>query len=510
MTATGHNTVNANGISTGSTETTTNHLGAESPHTGFSCTPSETPDADGRVCSTEGVPASAEAAQTVRIESDTTGHITLVSSERATDLVQKPTLNEFLQEHAAAGRIRIPLLKALRVKSVEKQPVDPVNAQQGFPAFVEFLEQAKPSDFEPGQLRNKIARSMESPKIRRLTVEKLSKNEIKNGRAVQSLMHAIGRAGTQQVEAIDQLIELGGSASVNEDARLQAIVALLQAKCYNHDYAIRRLAMLAKPNPQTFTQIMSLHVQHGLIAHAEHCANNKYTEASANKYGDILSQSRKHLADAAANKDDGTTWILLDAIGNTNSQSPRETEAVASVANNDQLLAQTRLLAVRTLGRLYTKGALAVLRKLSSSSDSKMQKAAEEAIAGKHLHISDARKPPPGEVSTISLVEVAPRPSASHSSQNGVHASQNGYQASANSKDASRIDVKFQVEIPLPEDGDCRAEPKVGVALYEDSGSVCLKGYAGVDGKVWTWTVELIQGGGVQCSGNIHAWPLCS
>ena len=49
MTATGHNTVNANGISTGSTETTTNHLGAESPHTGFSCTPSETPDADGRV-----------------------------------------------------------------------------------------------------------------------------------------------------------------------------------------------------------------------------------------------------------------------------------------------------------------------------------------------------------------------------------------------------------------------------------------------------------------------------
>ena len=443
----------------------------------------------------------------------------MVSSERATDLVQKPTLNEFLQEHAAAGRIRIPLLKALRVKSVEKQPVDPVNAEQGFPAFVEFLEQAKPSDFEPGQLRNKIARSMESPKIRRLTVEKLSKNEIKNGRAVQSLMHAIGRAGTQQVEAIDQLIELGGSASVNEGARSQAIVALLQAKCYNHDYAIRRLAMHAKPNPQKFMQIMSLHVQHALIAHAEHCANNKYTVASADKYDDILSQSRKHLADAAANKDDSTTWILLDAIGNTNSQSPRETKAVASVANNDQLAAQTRLLAVRTLGRLYTKGALAALRKLSSSSDSDVQKAAEEAIAGKHLHVSDARKPPPGEVSTMSLAQSKDKASSRRLLYSRRRRSSRRRRRRAAAvptrhptkapTDAPKFELKSEKSWPLPEVGDLRAEPKVGVKLFRDSGTqgkpFCLEGYAGVDSKAWDYSVSLIQAGGVKCAGYIHA-----
>lgn len=486
MSSDGSNNFSANGTPTGSDETTTNKLGAASPKTGFSCTGSTTPDAEGKSCNAAGTPANVEEAQTVRIENDTNEGITLVSSEPVTDLVQKPTLNEFLQGHTAAGRIRIPLLKAIRAKPVEKQPEDPVNAEQGFAAFVELLEEANASDFEPGQIRNEITRLMESPKIRRLTVDKLSKNEIKNGRAVQSLMHAIGRAATQQVEAVDQLIELGGSASVNEDARSQAIVALLQAKCYNHDYAIRRLATLAKPNPQTFMQIMSLHVQHALMGHAEHCANSKYTDASANKYNDILSQSRKHLANAAANKDDGSTWILLDAIGNTNSQSPRETEAVASVANNDQLAAQTRLLAVRTLGRLYTDGALAALRKLSSSSDSEMQKAAEKAIAGEHLHLSDARKPPPSEVNTKMSMA----------------------QSTAQVEGLSEMRLTREKTFPTPERGDIRAEPKVGVELFRNTNKgdnpFCLHGYAGVDGKAWSFTVSLIQAGGLKCKGNVR------
>jgi hypothetical protein len=40
---------------------------------------------------------------------------------------------------------------------------------------------------------------------------------------------------------------------------------------------------------------------------------------------------------------------------------------------------------------------------------------------------------------------------------------------------------------PMPDGGDIRAEPKVGVEIYDDDG-YCLHGYAGVDGKVM-WCV---------------------
>ena len=47
MDAAGHNTVDANGVSVKSKETTKNQLGSKSAEAGFSCTASETPDADG-------------------------------------------------------------------------------------------------------------------------------------------------------------------------------------------------------------------------------------------------------------------------------------------------------------------------------------------------------------------------------------------------------------------------------------------------------------------------------
>ena len=125
---------------------------------------------------------------------------------------------------------------------------------------------------------------------------------------------------------------------------------------------------------------------------------------------------------------------------------------------------------------------MAALRKLSSSSDPEMQKAAEKAISGHHLHVSDPRKPPPSEVSTMALSQV------DVSSKSG--------------------NLKFEKAWPMPATGDPRAEPKVGVELFETDKRdepFCLHAYAGVDGKAWTYTVSLIQAGGVKCVGNVHA-----
>merc|ERR1712166_856445 len=459
MTATGSSTSNSNGVTTKSTDVADAKLGEDSKSTGFSCQGNGKQDGTGTSCNTNEVPGNNEG-EKIRLKS-----------------------------HEKAGRKPVPILQAITTSEVISDPSDE-EMNTGYIKFMQGLVEignSQPGSFEPGKLRDSVHAQMRSPKIRAQTVNDLSKNKIKSPRAVQTLMHAIGSAATYQKEAVDQLIELASTSDIDQTAASQALVALLQAKCYNHDHAIRGLAKLARPDAQTFTQIMAVHVQHGLMAHAEHCANNKYTEASSHKYDDILAGTHRHLEEAVANGDDGAALILLDAIGNTQSQRPKETAALVAVANNGHLHIQTQMLAVRNLGKLYTPQALVALKELAAdpiNKGSALQKACEQAISGEMLAKGDTRKPLQSEAAVLVQQQKEP-----------WH------------KGAS-IGMGYAKVWPLPADGDIRAEAKIGIELnrevdYADTTKdpFCLHGYAGVDGKAWTWTISLVQAGAKKCFG---------
>ena len=420
--------------------------------------------------------------------------ITLVSKTKINDeMLQTMTKDEFLEFHAKAGRKPVPILQAITSTEVISDPTDE-EMDTGYTKFMQGLVEignSNPDSFEPGKLRESVHEQMRSPKVRAQTVKDLSKNKIKSARVVQSLMHAIGSAATTQPEAADQLIGLASTAGIDQTAASQALVALLQAKCYDHDHAIRGLTKLARPDAQTFTQIMAVHVQHGLIAHAEHCANDKYTGASAHKYNDILAATHKHLEGAVAKGDDAAAWILLDAIGNTHSQRIKETTALIAVANNGHMRAQTQMLAVRNLGKLYTPQALVALNELAAHPINKgtaLQKACEQAISGELLAKGDNRKPLQSQVAVLAQTDKVKE----------VHDDANG----------ANIGIQYSKVWPMPAGGDIRAEPKVGIEISRESDYAntekdpwCVHGYAGVDGKAWTWTLSLVQAGAKKCMG---------
>jgi len=482
-TATGKTHTNADGETDSAKDHVSANLGGGDSKAEFGCTGTGEEDANGQSCNNDEVPADKNEEQTVRLNSETDYSVTLVSSEvSANKLVQTMTKEEFLQFHAKAGRRPVPLLEAITVP--EEAIEDPTDKQmdQGYDNFIQHmvkLGNTRPESFEPGKVREQVTSAMKSPKVRARMVRDLSQNKIKSARFVQSLMHAIGVAGTKQPQAIDQLIELASTHGIHEDAATQALVALLQAKCYDHDHAIQGLSKLARPNPQSHLEITALHIQHGLMAHADHCANHKYTDASAHKYQDILVQTRKHLTQAVASGDDASAWILMDAIGNTHSQHPAETAALVEVANDAHMTKQTGLEAVKNLGKLYTSEALVALKELASHpilDKTPLQKACEKAIAGEHLAKGDSRKPAIPQITSL-------------------------VQGGNFGLDRSKV-------WSFPSTGDLRAEPKIGIEISKeddyggtDRNPLCLHGYAGVDGKAWSWTLSLIQAGARKCVG---------
>merc|ERR1712166_1035557 len=482
MTATGSSTSNSNGVTTKSTDVADAKLGEDSKSTGFSCQGNGKQDGTGTSCNTNEVPGNNEG-ENVRLKSQTGYQITLLTTT-PTQLVQTMTMDEFLQSHAKAGRKPVPIPQAITTSEVISDPSDE-EMNTGYIKFMQGLVEignSQPGSFEPGKLRDSVHAQMRSPKIRAQTVNDLSKNKIKSPRAVQTLMHAIGSAATYQKEAVDQLIELASTSDIDQTAASQALVALLQAKRYNHDHAIRGLAKLARPDAQTFTQIMAVHVQHGLMAHAEHCANNKYTEASSHKYDDILAGTHRHLEEAVANGDDGAALILLDALGNTQSQRPKETAALVAVANNGHLHIQTQMLAVRNLGILYTPQALVALKELAAHPYNKgtvWQKACEQAISGELLEKGDMRKPPQTESQFVALAQLKDAPS-----------------------------LKYEKQWQFPSDGDIWAGPMVGVDAtkeedYADTKEdpICVRLYTGIHAKAWDWTKNIFQAGMKMCKG---------
>lgn len=483
-TADGKTETNTDGVTESSKDKVKGNLGGDS-NADFGCTGSSEADGNGESCNNDEVPADKDKEQTVRLNSETDYSVTLLKSDKVGgSLVQSMTMDEFLEFHAKAGRRPVPLLEAITVP--EEFITDPTDEQmdQGYDKFVQNmvkLGNTRPESFEPGAVREEVQSAMKSPKVRARMVRDLSQNKIKSTRFVQSLMHAIGVAGTKQPVAIDQLIELASSHGIDQDAATQALVALLQAQCYDHDHAIQGLSKLARPNPQSHLEITALHIQHGLMAHADHCANHKYTDASARKYQDILVQTRKHLAQAVANGDDSSAWILMDAIGNTHSQHPAETAALVEVANNGHMTKQTELVAVKNLGKLYTPQALIALKELASHPilvDKPLKKECEKAIAGEYLVKGDSRKPAVAQVTSLA-------------------------QAGGGNFGLDRSKVWS-----FPSTGDLRAEPKIGIEISKedeyagtDRNPLCLHGYAGVDGKAWTWTISLVQAGAKKCVG---------
>merc|ERR1712166_1155483 len=439
------------GITTKTQDQAKANIGSDSDSTPL-CQGNGEADAQGRSCNTNEVPADKNTEETIRLKSETDYSVTLTSTTPV-DLEHTMSMVEFLQSHAEAGRQPIAILQA--ITTTDEVISDPSDEEMDV-RHTKFMQKlveignSKPDSFEPGALRDSVHEQMRSPKIRAQTVSDLSKNKIKSGRVVQSLMHAIGRAATTQPQAIHQLIELASTAGIDKTAASQALVALIQAKCYDHEPAIRGLVKLARPDAQTFTQIVAVHVQHGLIAHAKHCANNKYTGASARKYSGVLARTHAHLEEA--------------------------------VADNGQLRKQTRLLAVKNLGIHYTPQALVALKELAAHPYNKgtvWQKACEQAISGELLEKGDMRKPPQAESQVVALAQLKDAPS-----------------------------LKYEKQWQFPSDGDIWAGPMVGVDAtkeedYADTKEdpICVRLYTGIHAKAWDWTKNIFQAGMKMCKG---------
>jgi len=480
----GSSTVGSDGTVQKATETNTNVIGKDSPKTGFSCTGNGEIDANGKSCDTSEV--NTQQPEKARMEVDVIFMATLLSNEEM--LVEdRESFEEFIERHAKEDRKPVPAHQAI-MHDLEQEILEPENVEEGMVKFLQYLETAPNSEFQQTSVRRELEKTMTSSEIRQRTVSKLAKNQLKNGRAVQAVMHAIGRVAMKQPHAVTQLIELASDPDVPIPAQQQALVALLQARCWDHKHAIDSLRQLVD-EPKSEIQFFALHVQHGLIAHSEHCAHGAY--GNAKEYRELLQKAHVGLSEAVENNEDQAAVMWLTAIGNSNSQHPEDTAAVAAIANDDKLSAPVRRAAIHTLGKLWTASARTDLGKLADdSTDGFIQGQAAKALAGEHLVAGDPRRPE--EMPTLTQT--------SESMQGGS------------------VGIKREKVWPQPSTGDLRAEPKVGVEIYKNNyDKYCLHGYAGVDGKAWTWTVSLIQAGGEKCVGSsfdkyisvlgIRVWP---
>lgn len=480
MQGTSTTTVDADGTVQATQERGTTVIGTSSTDDGFVCGSGTADNRDSSV-DCEAIPSTVATAEKARLEID----FSMSVVKTGTDDGSCPTteLAAYKTQLQQQGFKLVPASEAIQARA-EKPVEEPVNAEEGMPQFLQALEDVPDETLELSQTKAQIEKALKSSTIRKHVVHALMQNEIKNHRAVQLLMHLIGYVGTKQPTAISQLLALAHNKKLSLHARQQALGGLLQAKCYDHSHAIEGLSKLAQ-NPQNDIEWMAAHVQHGLIGHLQHCKQGSVGHAS--EYDELMQQTHANLADAVKNKEEQNALKWLDAIGNTHTQAPESSDAIALVARNEKLSAGMRVVAVHNLGKIFSDTAQKHMNKLLSDPDYFVQEAALEGLAGKHLAASDPR------------LEGILRPVA------------------ALVQTQADWGIKKEKVWPTPSSGDIRAEPKVGVEIKNEGTKKCLHGYAGVDGKAWSWTVSLIQAGGKKCSGTafekyvsvlgIKIWP---
>merc|ERR1711998_728586 len=405
------------------------------------------------------------------------------------ELLQQEPYEQFLQRHQAAGRVPVPMHVVTSRIRTKKQP-EPVNADEGMASFVEYLEAAPASEYAKSQTKDRLEKTMQSQQIRKRVVALIQDGAIRNDRAVQALMHVIGRVGRDDSTALTQLIQMASNEKVKSAARQQALMALVQSKCYDHDHAIRGLSDLTR-DPKSDVELMAVHVKYGLIGHAEHCAHGAYRKAD--NYRMLLQEAQRHLTSALNSGDEHAANVWLTAIGNSNSQHADDTAAVAAAAHHEKFSPAVRMYAIQALGKLFTPAARQHLSSIAAdSTDSFLQSHADKALRGEQLLKGDKRLAMAKSGMVTELAQTTAR--------------------------AGEMAITREKVWPLPSSGDLRAEPKIGVAIYKnDADKYCLHGYAGVDGKAWTWTVSLIQAGGEKCQSTafrkyiailgITVWP---
>merc|ERR1712054_608376 len=482
---TGNTKVDSAGKVTSSEDAVTSTIGKDSPD-GLTCVPDPS---KGKTCETAEADAKGPPKEKVRMETKFDYIVTKVQEEEL--LQELETLDQFWQRQKAAGRVAVPLHKVTSTIQARKQ-VEPRKVDEGMPSFVEYLEAAPASEYEKSGTKTNLEKTMRSQQIRKRVVALIQDGAIHNQRAVQALMHVIGRVGMDDSTALTQLVQMASNENLDLAARQQALMALLQSKCYNHDHSIQQLSKLTQ-NPNSDVELMALHVKYGLIGHAEHCAHGAY--GNADSYRMLLQEAHQRLSSALESGDEHASQAWLTAIANTNSQHADDTAAVAAVAHHKRLSPPLRMYAIQALGKLFTPEARKHLSTLAAdSTNSFLQYHAEKALQGEHLMKGDKR-----------LLTMAKSGMVDQLTQIGD----------------TQMGVKREKVWPMPSSGDLRAEPKVGVEIYKDNDKpgkpFCLHGYAGVDGKAWTWTVSLIQAGGEKCSGhdfekyisilNIKVWP---
>lgn len=416
------------------------------------------------------------------------------SNEEELAVTSTPTgegesLEQFLERHAAAGGIAVPISEAAYFKRPKHEVTNPDRAAAD---LMQQLERTPKSGSKDPTLKKQIGAMMQIAQIRDQIVNNIERNRIKNVHAVHFMLNAIGSAGADgHTVAITQLIQLAGNKEIDTITRQRSLIALLRPTCYNHDHAIQELANLAK-DPQSVEEIMALHVRYGLIAHAAHCAHRAY--GNADKYQELLQQARDNLSDAVASRHGLKAQMWLEAIGNSRSEHPEDTHTVATLALQEQLPVVLRSHAIKTLGRLYTEQARVQLLQLATEHPNEVLRThARNALKGEMLERGDKRR----HSTNQELVLLQSQDDGSK-----LRRQDNKFQGNRRRKNGSAsFSIKYEKVWPTPSTGDLRAEPKVGAEVYHDD-SVCLHGYAGVDGKAWNWVISLFQVGIQKCSGE--------
>jgi hypothetical protein len=501
----GSSTHDANGVTEKTTDTTTTKIGSKSGNGSSECAQGTKNEGDKEI-QCEHVPTD-QSGNIGKVDMDVDSEMTItkLSEEEATlPTISLEQYKQTLKDKGIKlvyGHEAIAMATARETaRAEERQREDPSDPEAGMPQFMQMLEASHREVFQKPATKLQLEKLASSPKVRRLIVNALHKNQIKNPRAVQELMHVIGRVGMKQAEAVTQLLALASDNNLTDEARGQALGGLVQAKCWDHSLAIRPLGKLATKRPKTHIQWLALHIQHGLLAHTQHCANGHYEGAS--QYSDLLQDAREGLAAAVEYADESGAAKWLDALGNSNSQSSEHTAAVAAIAANRRESPSLRLVAIRNLGKLWTPAAQAQLQKLSMDKcegvpawvgfksteanpgcrmSKDIRRGAQEALTGEYLERGDPRRPS-GEVEPMSL---------------------------AQSGGTTSFEFGYEKSWPTPSSGDIRAEPKIGLSFgveNENDGkgggdaSICLHGYAGVDAKAWDWTVSVAAAGAKLCA----------
>ena len=340
----------------------------------------------------EDIPDSLVSPQQARLKSATETTTTRIKDP---ELIQLDPISriDFLETARASGR-PMKFVPAVQMYQHIKSYIRPnsfdanllAKDTPGSKKFVKWLQRASHEDLTKAETVNQLSRLMVPPVVRETVVQEILSKRIDNPSALMVLMEAIGNTLSRSAGAEEQLITLASSKQLSSAARQQALVGLIQVRCYDHSVAIRRLSGLS----QTPLEAMALHIQHGLIGHSGHCTDGKYNSGA--QYSDLLEDVRTRLADAVANRNEKKALMLIDAVGNSQSQDPAHTQALIDVTMYGHTT-KVRLLATENLGVLWTDAAQRHLKELGHSDDTELQEAALISLSGKYLHTADTRQP---------------------------------------------------------------------------------------------------------------------